>query len=102
MLLMVVIYHSNILKRLNIMDILIISSSVRTGRNSHRVALFFERFISQRNDVNVEILDLDVYQFPIFDERLRNIKDPSPEMIEYASKVKHADGILIVTPEYNG
>lgn len=84
------------------MDILIISSSVRTGRNSHRVALFFEKFINQRQDVNVEILDLDVYQFPVFDERLRNIKEPSPEMIEYASKVKHADGILIVTPEYNG
>ena len=84
------------------MDILIISSSVRMGRNSHRVALFFEKFISQQKDVKAEILDLDVYQFPIFDERLRNMQNPTAEMIEYAYKVKHADGILIVTPEYNG
>ena len=84
------------------MDLLIISSSVRTGRNSHRVALFFERFISKKQNVSVEILDLNEYQFPIFEERLRNIKEPSAEMLEFASKVQHADGILIVTPEYNG
>ena len=84
------------------MDILIISSSVRTGRNSHRVALFFEKFIRETQNVPVEILDLNDYQFPIFEERLRNIKEPSAEMLEFASKVQHADGILIVTPEYNG
>ena len=84
------------------MDLLIISSSVRTGRNSHRVALFFEKFISQKQNIAVEILDLNDYQFPIFEERLRNIKEPSAEMLEFASKVQHADGIMIVTPEYNG
>ncbi len=84
------------------MNILIISSSVRTGRNSHRVALFFEKFIREIKNISAEILDLNDYQFPIFEERLRNIKEPSAEMLEYAGMVKHADGILIVTPEYNG
>ena len=80
------------------MDLLIISSSVRTGRKSHRVALFFEKFIREKQNLSVEILDLNDYQFPIFEERLRNIKEPSAEMLEFASKVQHLSLIHISSP----
>ena len=82
--------------------IAIISSSIRTGRNSHRVALFFQHFLTERNLATVEIIDLNEYQFPIFNERLRLQPDPSPALLEYAARVSKADGIIIVTPEYNG
>jgi len=82
--------------------IVIISSSVRTGRKSHRVALYFKEYITQQQMGEVEILDLDSYKFPIFDERLRFQKNPSEKMLEVAGKIKNADGVLIVTPEYNG
>lgn len=80
----------------------IISSSVRTGRNSHRVALYFKNYLETNNLATVEILDLNEYNFPLFDERLRFQKNPSVEMLDFAGKIKSADGVLIVTPEYNG
>jgi NAD(P)H-dependent FMN reductase len=82
--------------------IAIISSSVRINRVSHRVALFFERFIAEKYNVSAEILDLNEYNFPIFEERLSNQKNPSLKAIEFAGKIKNADGVIIVTPEYNG
>ncbi|WP_317896873.1 NADPH-dependent FMN reductase [Aurantibacillus circumpalustris] len=84
------------------MKISIISASVRTGRNSHRVALFFKRFIEEQKLASVEILDLNVYQFPIFEERLKFQKNADAKTIEFAEKIKSSDGVIIVTPEYNG
>ena len=82
--------------------IAIISSSVRTGRASHRVALYFKNYLQTNNLASVELLDLNKYQFPVFDERLRYQKDPSPAMLDFAGHIKNADGVIIVTPEYNG
>lgn len=80
----------------------IISSSVRIGRNSHRVALFFKNYIETNKLATVEIIDLNIYGFPVFDERLKHLTNPSPELQEYASRIKNSDGVIIVTPEYNG
>lgn len=85
-----------------IMRIAIISSSVRQGRNSHRVSLFFQNYIKENNLADVTLLDLKEYDFPVFEERLRFLKEPSDKIIAFADEVKNADGVLIVTPEYNG
>jgi NAD(P)H-dependent FMN reductase len=82
--------------------IVIISASVRLGRNSHRLALFFNNYITQNALATVEILDLHAYQFPIFEERLMYTENPPANLLEAAQKIKDADGVLIVTPEYNG
>jgi len=82
--------------------ICILSASVRTGRQSHRVALYFKKFVEENKLATVEILDLYEYQFPIFHERLRFLADPSAAVVEFAGKIKSADGVVIVTPEYNG
>ena len=84
------------------MNIAIISSSVRMGRNSHRMALFFENYIIQNKIASVDMLDLKEYNFPVFEERLRLMKEPPAGAVPFAEKVKSADGIIIVTPEYNG
>jgi NAD(P)H-dependent FMN reductase len=82
--------------------IAIISASVRSGRLSHRVALYFKTYLEENNLASAEILDLKDYNFPVFDERLRLQKEPSPATMEFAGKIKSADGVIIVTPEYNG
>jgi len=82
--------------------IAIISSSVRSGRNSHRVALYFSNYLEENNIAKADILDLKEYDFPLFDERLRLQKDPSPGALEFAARIRDADGVIIVTPEYNG
>ncbi|WP_395047235.1 NADPH-dependent FMN reductase, partial [Flavobacterium sp.] len=80
----------------------IISSSVRTGRKSHNTALYFQKYLKTNKLATVEILDLKEYNFPIFDERLKNQKSPSLEALEFKNKIITSDGIIIVSPEYNG
>jgi len=82
--------------------IVIISSSVRTGRNSHRVALYFSNFLREYKLATVDILDLYKYNFPLFEERLRFQESPSKAVLDFSEKIKSADGVIIVTPEYNG
>ncbi|MDZ4822902.1 MAG: NAD(P)H-dependent oxidoreductase [Flavobacteriales bacterium] len=82
--------------------IAIVSSSIRTGRQSHRVALFFKNFLEENNFASTEILDLLQFNFPLFTERLSKKPEPSAGMLDFAEKIKAADGVLIVTPEYNG
>jgi NAD(P)H-dependent FMN reductase len=84
------------------MNIAIISASVRISRGSHRVALFFENYIETRKLAVVDLLDLKEYKFPFFEERLRNINAPTEATMEFAHKIVKADGVIIVTPEYNG
>ncbi|MEO8234146.1 MAG: NAD(P)H-dependent oxidoreductase [Flavobacterium sp.] len=80
----------------------IISSSVRIGRKSHNVALFFQKYLEKKGLATVEILDLKQYNFPIFEERLKNQKSPSLEALEFKNKIIASDAIIIVSPEYNG
>ena len=82
--------------------IAILSSSVRTGRKSDRVALYFKNYLETNKIATVEILDLEKYNFPLFNERLRLQTNPSESALDFANKIKLADGVLIVTPEYNG
>lgn len=83
-------------------NITIISSSIRTGRNSNRVALFLKNFINESKLATAIIEDLNEYNFPLFDERLRLQKNPAKQTLEFAGKIKDTDAIIIVTPEYNG
>ena len=82
--------------------IAIIAASVRTGRKSIRVAYFLKKFTESNQFGTVTLLDLEKYQFPVFNERLKFQKNPLPAAVEFASEVKNADGVIIVTPEYNG
>lgn len=82
--------------------IAIISSSIRIDRQSHRVALFFNKFLEEKKLATAEILDLAIYRFPLFEERLQYQKSPAPDVLDFASRVRNADAIIIVTPEYNG
>ena len=82
--------------------IAIISPSVRRGRKSHRVALWFKSYIEENNLATTEILDLAEYRFPLFDERLKKQENPLPEAQKFAGKIRSADGVIIIAPEYNG
>jgi NAD(P)H-dependent FMN reductase len=82
--------------------IAIISASVREGRKSHRVAQYLERYITNVEGLEVDVLDLMEFGFPLFPERLKFMKDPAANIVDFANRVKQADGVIIVTPEYNG
>ena len=83
-------------------EILIISSSIRDKRASHRVALFFEKYITEHNLGNATIVDLQALNFPLFTERLQYLQDPGEAVTGFSQSVKKADGVIIISPEYNG
>jgi NAD(P)H-dependent FMN reductase len=80
----------------------IISSSIRIGRRSHRVAKYFKNYIGENKIAEANILDLNEFQFPLFEERFKNLEEPSESILKFVKRIKAADGIIIVTPEYNG
>eukprot|EP01137_Pigoraptor_chileana_P033089 Opistho-2@23495 len=83
-------------------NIAIISASVRKDRDSHRVALYFEDYLQKNQLASSTMLDLKSYNFPLFEERLRLIPEPTAEMLSFADEINKADGVIIITPEYNG
>lgn len=80
----------------------IISSSVREGRKSHNVSLYFQNYLTENKIATTEIVDLKAYNFPIFEGTLKTLTHPAKDVLEFAEKIKSSDGIIIVTPEYNG
>ena len=83
-------------------NIAIISASVREGRNSHRVAVHLQRTISAMEGHTADMLDLKEFDFPLFHERLKFLKDPGEKVNNFADRIRKADGVIMVTPEYNG
>lgn len=83
------------------MHIALISASVRQGRKSHNVALYLEKAL-KGTDNTVDLIDLKVCDFPIFDERLKFMKEPAANVVAFAERIRKADGVIMVTPEYNG
>ena len=81
--------------------IAIISASVRDGRKSHNVALHLERTLKATTNT-VDLLDLGEFDFPLFHERLKFMKEPPAKVLEFAERIRKAEGVIIVTPEYNG
>lgn len=83
------------------MRIAVLSSSVREGRLSHRVALWVKDRLSAEEGITAELLDLKAYAFPLFDERFAFQKHPSAELLDFTERFVRADGVLIVSPVYN-
>jgi len=83
-------------------SIAILSASVRTGRESVRVTKFFQRFITENKFAATDLIDLEAYNFRVFEERLSHMPQPDPAVVDFANRIKKADAVLIVTPEYNG
>lgn len=85
------------------MQIAIISGSNRTGRQSHKVAEYVQHQLDQLPAIQKTVmLDVAAYGFPVMDERLGYLEEPYPGLQEFSDHLSESDGIVIVTPEYNG
>jgi len=79
----------------------IILGSTRKGRQSPKAARFVFKRMQQSNKIETEIIDLLDCQFPIMEERLKNLENPPPGVREFSEKVRRADALVVVSPEYN-
>ncbi len=81
----------------------LILGSTREGRAGEQVAQWFAHLAAERDDVEIELVDLREFPLPFFDSPVspkRRIGD-DPRIQAWAAKVAEADGYIFVTPEYN-
>jgi NAD(P)H-dependent FMN reductase len=83
------------------LKVLVILGSVRRGRMSERVAKFVMARLAAADGVEAELVDLAVLDLPIMEERLGKIEPPPEGVPELGAKIKAADALVIVSPEYN-
>lgn len=81
----------------------VILGSTRQGRAGERVAQWFVDLAQQRDDLDVELVDLRDWPLPFFDSPTSPKRELSDDhrVQAWAEKVDAADGFVIVTPEYN-
>jgi NAD(P)H-dependent FMN reductase len=79
----------------------IILGSIRKNRESFKIARFAQKILSERREVETELLDLKELNIPMMEERLRFRDDAPLSIRNLSSSIKRADSIVIVTPEYN-
>lgn len=81
----------------------IITGSTRPGRNNEAVAKWAYEVLKDRNEAEVEVVDIADYNLPLLDEAY------PPSMGQYqnehtkkwAEKIDSLDGFIFITPEYN-
>lgn len=82
-------------------QILVLSSSIRNGRKSHRVAQYIYNTINGSSKHMCIMADLLEYDFPIFRERLKFMPDAPTNLLKLSEDIKASDAVIIVSPEYN-
>jgi len=81
----------------------IIIGSTRPGRSGETVARWVYDNATNRNDALYEIVDLNDYNLPIFDEpNFPSAQKYTKEHTKkWSEKINSFDGFIFVTPEYN-
>ncbi|MGC9542839.1 NADPH-dependent FMN reductase [Streptomyces sp. UG1] len=78
----------------------VILSSVRKGRFGPTIANWFVGTADQRDDLEVDLVDLADFPLPT-----AMTDQPTPEVAEllgaFSARLSAADGFVVVTPEYN-
>jgi len=77
------------------LSIPVILGTVRKGRASENVAKFVFEQVKKREGVETELIDIRELNFPA-DDAGEQIKDA-----KFSATCERADGLVIVTPEYN-
>lgn len=81
---------------MNGLRIAVIVGSTRVGRVGDEVAAWFVEVAKQREDVEVDLVDLADFDFPA-----RLPERTTAEMDRFVAAIGRADGFVVVTPEYN-
>jgi NAD(P)H-dependent FMN reductase len=83
--------------------IAIIIGTTRAARFGDKPAKWIYGIASQRDDMEVELVDLRDYPMPFFDEAASNAWAPSKNEValRWQKKVAEFDGYIFVTAEYN-
>lgn len=84
------------------LKIILLLGSIRLGRQSHKVAHILERRLNAYAGVDAEIADLQECRLPMMEERYGIHPDPPEVVKELGEKIRQADAIILISPEYGG
>src|SRR5205823_1234096 len=83
-------------------NIEIISGSPRKESTTHRLALFLKKYMSEKTEHNINIIDVRDWELPLQQEVFTSV-DRTPEMMKpLARRMFEANAFIMVSPEYNG
>ncbi|MGZ4995360.1 MAG: NADPH-dependent FMN reductase [Methylobacter sp.] len=80
--------------------ILIFPGSQRKQSINRRLAVHFETLLNQEFDV--EMLEPDKVDLPLFNQDMENDSDIIDRVKRVHARFLNADGLIVVSPEYNG
>src|SRR5690606_23626397 len=82
-------------------NISIIYGSVREHRQGIKAARFFEKQINDRGHKTI-LIDPKDFDLPMLNKMYKEYKGQAPEKMEKLAEIlRHSDGYLIVSGEYN-
>lgn len=81
--------------------ITILYGAIREGRLSIRAAKAVKHFLEATKKVSITFIDLKEYNLPVMEARLKDTDNPLANVVAIGEAIKQADGIVMVTPEYN-
>ena len=79
----------------------VLLGSVRRKRQSPKVARWITEALQADIRISSELLDLEELALPMMEERHRMRDDSPPGALKLSETLAEADGLVIVTPEYN-
>lgn len=81
----------------------LIIGSTRDARFGPKAAEWLYEVARQRDDMEVEIVDLKAFDLPLFNEKASNLWMPSedPRAVAWQKKIAEFDGYIVATAEYN-
>ena len=84
-------------------NIAIIVGSTRETRFADKPARWMHEIAAQRDDMDVELVDLRDYPMPFFDEVASNAYAPTQNEValRWQEKIAEFDGYIFITAEYN-
>ena len=83
--------------------IAVVLGSTRDARFGPKVADWVFKLASERQDLDVEMVDVKDFDLPFFNEAASNLWVPSqdPKAVAWQNKIGEFDGYIFVTAEYN-
>lgn len=82
--------------------ITILYGAIREGRLSIRAAKALERALKNSGKAEVTFIDIKDFHLPVMEKRLKFLDNPPENLVTISNALKEADGLLFVSPEYNG
>jgi azobenzene reductase len=79
----------------------IILGSIRVGRQSHKIAYYLENKIRQKG-IDVTMIDLAEHPLPMMEEDNGRLRSPADDISIMGARLKDADSMILVSPEYHG